>query len=141
MKEFSKIFYNAVVDMDLFYTIYEYITANYGEVVKKHSVNCYADLENAPVEKWKAIGNDAIKWLETENLPKVTVLYPNDNSPGKDTWGVLYYQTLSYMDRNHVGLFTFRHSNETEQLNMCHKCIENLKRLVNEIRETEDKDI
>lgn len=140
-KKFEKAFYNAVLDTDLYYLIYEYIRSHYQTIVDKYAIKDWYDLDNATVDTWKALGTNAIDWLETEQLPKVYELMHDDNAPNGDTWGVLYYQTLSYMDKNYRGLATFRGRNATEQRQICIECINDLRNLVTEIRELTEEDI
>ena len=87
------------------------------------------------------MAEDAIFWLEHYQLPKVYVIKENDDSPGMNTWGTLYYQTLSYMGRSKKYTKTIRTMELGEIVKVCRECIENMKDLRDQIRELNDQDL
>ena len=138
----TKVFYNGVIQKDLFYTICDYFLFN-PSAAKQYDVISISDLDNLTLEDWKDVADDAIYWLMRNQLPKVRCLGVDDNAPSADTWGTLYYQTLAYIDRNHskyVGQ-KIRGSEIETVVQLCKECIEDLKYLMNEIHEPTDKDL
>ena len=96
MKAKTKAFYNAVVDVDLFYTIYDYLRFNPG-CAKDYNIFSTVDFDNLTFEDWKYLAKDAISWLVHRQLPNVYIMCNEERAPSADTWGTLYYQTLNYM--------------------------------------------
>ena len=138
----TKVFYNGVVQEDLFFTIYDYLRFN-PNATRQYNILSTNDLNNLTLEDWKDVAEDAIYWLMHDQLPKVTVLGIDDDSPSMDTWGTLYYQTLAYIDRTfsrNVGK-KIRGSEIETVINLCNECIEDLKDLMNEIHEPTDNEI
>lgn len=138
----TKIFYNGVIQEDLFFTIYDYFRFN-PNAAHQYNVLSTADLDNLTYEDWKNAAEDAIYWLMHNQLPNVTKLGIDDDSPSMDTWGTLYYQTLAYIDRNHskcVGQ-KIRGSEIETVVHLCNECIEDLKDLMNLIHEPSDVDL
>lgn len=138
----TKVFYNAVINEDLFFTIYDYLRFN-PNAANQHKVLSTSDLDNLTLEDWKDVAEDAIYWLMHNQLPNVTQLGEDDNSPSMDTWGTLYYQTLAYIDRNHskcVGQ-KIRGSEIETVVHLCNECIEDLKDLMDAIHEPTNADL
>ena len=138
----TKVFYNAVIQEDLFFTIYDYLRFN-PNVAHQYNVLSTYDFDNLTCEDWKDVAEDAIFWLMHNQLPKVTTLGIDDDSPSMDTWGTLYYQTLAYIDRKfpvyaHVKI---RGSKIETVVHLCNECIEDLKDLIDAIHEPTDEDI
>lgn len=140
MKKFS-IQYNAVIDIDLFYTIYDWMRTHPDALKRDFNVITMHDFDNLTLEDWKDLADTAIYWLEKIQLPIVYYMCDNMDSPSLDSWGTLYYQTLSYMNDNHAWEPTYRIRSFEDQISLCKECIENLKKLRNEIREPNDNDI
>ena len=137
----NKVFYNAVINEDLFYTIYDYLRFNpsvqhkyYNDVV---ATNCWDEMS---IEDWQDVAADAIHWLTNEQCNKVYVVTPEDNAPNMETWGTLYYQTLAYIYRTKSNV-NLHHSDIYVTMDLCHKCIDDLTRLAREIHEPTDDDI
>ena len=135
----NKIFYNAVIDGDLFYTIYDYLRFN-REACLDYKIFSTNDFDKLTYEDWIYLAHDAIKWLEKEQLPKVTILDFEDNSPSSDTWGTLYYQTLNFMAIKNIRK-SIRQSKLNEVIDNCKKCIEYLKEMTDKIREPNEYDL
>lgn len=135
----NKVFYNAVIDVDLFFTIYDYLRFN-PSCARDYKVFSTIDFDNLTFEDWKDLAEDAIFWLEFKQLPEVYSMKGHDCSPQADTWGTLYYQTLNF-----IGIKGIRESMREmtleETVIKCKACIEYLKELVSEIREPNDNDI
>lgn len=138
----TKVFYNGVIQEDLFFTIYDYLRFHPDVARTYYHVLTIDDFDNLSCEDWKDVAEDAIKWLESKQLPKVHIIGIDDNSPDMDTWGTLYYQTLAYMMRskNHYTK-TIRTMNLDEIVSMCKECIEDFKHLVSEIHEPTDEEV
>ena len=134
-----KVFYNFVIDVDLFYTIYDYLRFN-SWARNKYNIHSLIELENLSVDKIKEIAYAAIDWLTEYQLPKIHKLDFDDVSPNSSTWGTLYYQALNY-----IAVFDIHHSIRKGDLNvtieLCKQTIEYLKDLVEEIREVTDEDL
>lgn len=141
MRNPFKYFFNAVVQEDLFFTIYDYLRFHPQVASEYYKIFTTDDLDKLSVEDWKDVAEDAIYWLEHDQLPKVYVLKDNDNSPGMDTWGTLYYQTLAYMGRKKTYNKTIRQMELGEIVKTCRDCIEDFKDLRDEIREVTDEDL
>ena len=139
--EKNKVFMNAVMNDDLFFTIYDYLRFHPQVAREYYHVLSTDDFNKLTVEDWKDVAEDAIYWLEHDQLPKVYVLKQDDNSPGMDTWGTLYYQTLAYMGRQKNYGKTIRQMELGEIVRECRNCIEDFKRLMDEIRETTYEDL
>lgn len=137
----DKVFYNAVLNDDLFFTIYDYLRFHPQAAREYYHILSTDDFENLTVDDWKDVAEDAIFWLEHDQLPKVYVLKADDNSPGMNTWGTLYYQTLAYMGRKKIHGKTIRQMELGEIVKACRDCIENFKDLRDEIREITDTDL
>ena len=138
----TKVFYNAVINEDLFFTIYDYLRFN-PNAAHQYNILSINDLDNITLEDWKDVAEDAIYWLMHNQLPNVTQLGVDDDSPSMDTWGTLYYQTLAYIDRNHskyVGQ-KIRGSEIETVVHLCNECIEDLKDLMDAIHEPTDADL
>lgn len=137
----NKVFYNAVIDLDLFFTMYDYLRFNPG-VAKEYKVFSTLDFDNLTLEDWKDLGDDTLRWLECMQYPKVHLMLEDEASPTADTWGTLYYQTLNYMGIVYPKyLKTIRTMTFDETKQVCKDCIEYLKEKVKEIREPNDEDI
>lgn len=136
-----KYFCNAVLNDDLFFTIYDYLRFHPQVAREYYHILSTDDFDKLTVEDWKDVAEDAIYWLEHDQLPNVYVLKEDDNSPGMDTWGTLYYQTLAYMGRSKKYTKTIRTMELGEIVNVCRDCIEDFKDLRDEIRELNDKDL
>ena len=135
----NKVFYNAVIDVDLFFTIYDYLRFN-REACHDYRIFSTDNFNDLSYEDWIYLAHDTVKWLTDEQLPKVYSMKDIDVSPQADTWGTLYYQTLNYMmifkDRESI------HSMTKEQtIEKCKGCIVYLKSLIDKIREPNDNDI
>ena len=135
----NKVFYNAVIDVDLFFTIYDYLRFN-REACHDYRIFSTDNFNDLSYEDWIYLAHDTVKWLTNEQLPKVYSMKDIDVSPQADTWGTLYYQTLNYMmilkDRESI------HNMTTEQtVEKCKDAIQYLKSLINKIREPNDNDI
>lgn len=143
MESNNKVFMNAVMNDDLFFTIYDYLRFHPQVARENYHVLTIDDLNNLSVEDWKDAAEDTIYWLEHDQLPKVYVLGKDDDSPGMNSWGTLYYQTLAYMER----VFPKYQYKSTRQMDLgelvkvCRECIENMKDLMDEIRETTYDDL
>lgn len=137
----TKVFYNGVIQEDLFFTIYDYLRFHPDVARTYYAVFTTDDFDNLSCEDWKDVAEDAIYWLEHDQLPKVHIIGIDDNSPDMTTWGTLYYQTLAYMDRNKIYHKTIRQMKLNEIVKQCQDCIEEFKNLKDEIREPNDTDI
>lgn len=135
----NKVFYNFVIDGDLFYTIYDYLRFN--KYARDHNnIHTLYDLENFNIDQIKSLANETVNWLREVQFPKIYKLNLDDNSPDSMTWGTLYYQTLNYM-----AIVDAEHSIRKGDLNItkmwANKTIEYLKDLVDDIREPNDEDL
>lgn len=135
----NKVFYNAVIDTDLFFTIYDYLRFN-PACAKDYKVFSTRDFDNLTLEDWKDLAEDTIYWLEYNQLSKVYFLTYDDCSPIADTCGTLYYQTLNFMAIKDIRE-KIRDRNVNDVIILCKSCIEYLKELASEIREPNDEDI
>lgn len=140
MDKKNKVFMNTVMNDDLFFTIYDYLRFHPQVARENYNILTTDDFEKLSVEDWKDVAEDAIYWLEHDQLPKVYVLKQDDNSPSIDTWGTLYYQTLAYMNRNNIRKST-RQMDIVELVKTCRDCLEDMKNLMDEIRETTYEDL
>lgn len=139
MRKQNKVFYHAVIDGDLFYTIYDYLRFNPG-AAKDYKVFSTQDFDNLTFQDWKDLAEDAIFWLENRQLSKVYSMKGEECSPEASTWGTLYYQTLNYMAIKDIRKST-REMEYDELREHCVACINYLKELANEIRELDEKDL
>ena len=135
----NKVFYNAVIDVDLFFTIYDYLRFN-PQCARDYKIFATYDFDKLSFEDWKDLAEDAIFWLEFKQLPKVYSMKGEECSPSPDTWGTLYYQTLNFMAIKGIRE-SIREMTLEETVIKCKACIEYLKELVFEIREPNDDDI
>ena len=135
----NKVFYNVVIDGDLFFTIYDYLRFNPG-CARDYKVFSTRDFDNLTLEDWKDLAEYAIWWLEYVQLPKVYVIHSEEWAPSLDTWGTLYYQTLNYMAIKNIRE-SIRKMTLNETVEHCIACIEYLKELAIEIHEPTDEDI
>ena len=135
----NKVFYNVVIDGDLFFTIYDYLRFNPG-CAKEYKVFSTIDFDNLTLEDWEDLAEDAICWLEYDQLPKVYVMHGEECAPSPDTWGTLYYQTLNYIAIKNIRE-SMREMTLNETIEHCIACIEYLKELAIEIHEPTDEDI
>lgn len=141
MRNQFKYFFNAVVHEDLFFTIYDYLRFHLQAAREYYHIVTIDDLDKLSVEEWKDVAEDAIYWLEHEQLPKVYKIGENDNSPTRDTWGTLYYQTLAYLGRKNICSKTIRSMEIGEIIKACRDCIEDFKDLRDDIRELNENDL
>ena len=135
----NKIFYNFVIDGDLFYTIYDYL--HFNKYARDHNnIHTLYDLENFTLDQAKSLAHEAINWLREVQFPKIHKIGLDDNSPDSGTWGTIYYQTLNY-----IMIVEVEHSIHKGDLNVtimwADKTIEYLKGLIEEIREPNDEDL
>ena len=137
----TKTFYNAVIDGDLFFTIYDYLRFHPKEVKEYYNIKTTDDFDNLSLEDWKDLAEDAIYWLEHNQLPTVNKLTRDDPVPSMDTWGTLYYQTCSYLGIKEVGCPTLHSRDLNGTVKACIGCIEYLKEKMDEIREVTDEDL
>lgn len=135
----NKVFYNFVIDGDLFYTIYDYLRFN-KYACDHNNIHTLYDLENFNIDQAKSLANETINWLREVQFPKIYQVGLDDNSPDSTTWGTLYYQTLNYM-----AIVGAEHSIRKGDLNVtklwANKTIEYLKDLIDDIREPNDEDL
>ena len=136
----TKIFYNFVIDSDLFYTIYDYLRFN-GQTIRDHNnIHSLYDFDNLSIDNIKQLANDAINWLQNIQLKNVYKINFDDNSPSSNTWGTLYYQTLNYMAI--VGAeHSIRMGDLATTIEWCKRTIDYLFKLIDEIREPNDEDL
>ena len=135
----TKTFYNAVIDGDLFFTIYDYLRFHPSAAKNDYKIRTTDDFDNLTLEDWEDLAEDAILWLEHYQLPEVTLL--SDIAPSMDTWGTLYYQTLNYIGIKEVGQPTLHNRDLNGIVKACINCIEYLKEKRFEIREVTDEDL
>ena len=135
----NKVFYNVVLDSDLFFTIYDYLRFN-REACHDYKIFSTDNFDDLSYEDWIYLAHDTIKWLTDEQLPKVYSMQDIDISPQADTWGTLYYQTLNYMAIKNIRESI--HNMTTEQtVEKCKAAIQYLKSKIDEMREPNDNDI
>ena len=137
----TKTFYNAVIDGDLFFTIYDYLRFHPKEVKEYYNIKTTDDFDNLSLEDWKDLAEDAIYWLEYNQLPTVNKLTRDDPAPSMDTWGTLYYQTCNYLGIKEVGYPALHSRDLNGTVKACIHCIEFLKEKIDEIREVTDDDL
>lgn len=135
----NKVFYNAVLDGDLFFTIYDYLRFNPASA-RDYKVFSTYDFDKLTCADWKDLAEDAIFWLEHRQLSKAYSMKGEDCAPDASTWGTLYYQTLTYMMLKDIRKST-REMEYDELREHCVACINHLKELADEIREPNDKDL
>lgn len=135
----TKTFYNAVIDGDLFFTIYDYIRFHPAAALNDYKIRTTDDFDNLTLEDWKDLAEDAIFWLEHYQLPEVKML--DDIAPSMNTWGTLYYQTCNYLGIKEVGQPTLHSRNLNGIVKACINCIEYLKEKMDEIRDVTDYDL
>jgi hypothetical protein len=135
----NKVFYNFVIDGDLFFTIYDYLRFHPSAARNDYKIRTTDDFDNLTLEDWEDLAEDAILWLEHYQLPEVTLL--SDIAPSMDTWGTLYYQTLNYIGIKEVGQPTLHNRDLNGIVKACINCIEYLKEKRFEIREVTDEDL
>lgn len=138
----TKVFYNAVIQEDLFFTIYDYFRFN-PNAARQYNVFSTSNFNDLTCEDWKDAAKDAIYWLTNNQLPNVTILGMDDDAPSMDTWGTLYYETLAYIDRNHSKCIgrRIRGSEIETVINLCNECIEDFKDFIDAIHEPTDEDL
>ena len=137
----TKTFYNAVVDVDLFFTIYDYLRFN-PSCAKDYNIFSTVDFDKLTFEDWKDLAEDTLWWLEYKQLPKVYSMLGEQCAPSADTWGTLYYQTLNYMMLKDSNIRKVMRLMSLDELkDTCNKCIDYLRSKANEIRELNDKDL
>ena len=144
MKKTVVVQYNAILDIDLFYTIYDWMRWHQTALERDFKVRTMYDFDKLTLEDWIDLADTAIMWLEREQLPNVIKMNDDCPAPSNDKhggFGTLYYQTLAYMSNYHAFEPTYRSRDLEGQKVMCKECIENLKKLRNEIREPNDNDI
>ena len=135
----TKTFYNAVIDGDLFFTIYDYLRFHPSAALNDYKIRTTNDFDNLSLEDWGDLAEDAIFWLEHYQLPEVKML--DDIAPSMDTWGTLYYQTVNYISIKEVGQPTLHSRDLNGIVKACINCIEYLKEKRFEIREVTDEDL
>lgn len=135
----KKVFYNVVIDGDLFYAIYDYLRFN-RSVCNDYKIDTTNDFNNLSYEDWIYLAHDTVKWLKEVQLPKVYSMENIDVSPQSDTWGTLYYQTLNYMMIKDIRE-SIHHMPLSKLIKQCEACIEYLKSKINEMHEPTDIDI
>lgn len=135
----NKVFYNVVIDGDLFCTIYDYLRFN-REACHDYRIFSTDNFNDLSYEDWVYLAHDTVKWLTDEQLPKVYSMQNIDVSPQADTWGTLYYQTLNYMAIKGIRESIHQMTKE-EVTKKCEACIDYLKSKINDMREPTDEDI
>lgn len=135
----NKIFYNVVIDRDLFFTIYDYLRFN-REACNDYRIFSTDNFNDLSYENWIYLAHDTVKWLTDEQLPKVYSMQDIEVSPQSDTWGTLYYQTLNYMAIKNIRESIHQMTKE-QAVEKCKACIDYLKSKINEMREPNDEDI
>lgn len=135
----TKTFYNAVIDGDLFFTIYDYLRFHPAAALNDYKIRTTDDFDNLTLEDWKDLAEDAIFWLEHYQLPEVKMI--DDIAPSMDTWGTLYYQTCNYLGIKEPGYPTLRSRDLNGTVKACINCIEYLKGKLDEMREPTDYDL
>lgn len=134
----AKVFYNAVIQEDLFFTIYDYLRFN-SNAARQYNIHSTLDFDNLSLEDWGDLAEDAIFWLEHYQLLEVKML--DDIAPSMDTWGTLYYQTVNYIGIKEVGQPTLHRRDLNGIIKACINCIEYLKEKRFEIHEVTDEDL
>lgn len=135
----NKVFYNCVINEDLFYTIYDYLWYGNREYWQKR-IKFTDRFNDLSLDEWKSLANDTITWLEENQLPKVYELRKDDNSPSSNSWGTLYYQTLAYINRNNIRI-CIRENSLENIISLCKECIDDFKKMINDLREPNDEDL
>ena len=139
MKTTTKIFYDIVIDTDLFFTIYDYLRFN-SSARHDYKIDTTDDFDNLSYEDWIYLAHDTLKWLKEVQLPKVCSMENIEISPTAETWGTLYYQTLNYMAIKDIRESIYRMP-LSKLIKQCEACIEYLKSKINEMREPTGSDI
>lgn len=135
----NKVFYNVVLDSNLFFTIYDYLRFN-REACHDYKIFSTDSLNDLSYEDWIYLAYDTVKWLKEVQLPKVYSMQDIEVSPQSDTWGTLYYQTLNYMAIKNIRE-SIHNMTKEEAIKKCEACIDYLKSKINEMREPNDEDI
>lgn len=130
----NKVFYNFVINKDLWYAIGYY---NRYCLYNKYD-NTIVDIS---LEEVKKLADDTIKWIESQ-IKNIYPINPEEGAP--KSWMVLYYMTLSYMydyyDECPIKKKLFD-STLDELKDACQKTVNWLKNLASKIRETTDNDL
>ena len=71
MKENVKMFYNAVIQSDLFFAIYDYLRFNQQARTIYH-FKSLPDFDNFSYEEWTDVAVDTISWLEEKSIAECT---------------------------------------------------------------------
>lgn len=137
----NKVFYNVVIDVDLFFTIYDYLRFN-REACHDYKIFSTDNFDDLSYEDWIYLAHDTIKWLKEVQLPKVYAIkdVDIDISPSSDTWGTLYYQTLNYKSIHNIRE-SLHAMNREQTIEQCKACIDYLKSKIDEMREPTDYDL
>lgn len=135
----TKVFYNIVLDVDLFFTIYDYLRFN-KEACHDYKIFSTDNFNDLSYEDWIYLAHDTVKWLKEVQLPKVYSMENIDVSPQSDTWGTLYYQTLNYMAIKNIRESIHQMTKE-QATEKCKACIDYLKSKIDEMREPTDYDL
>ena len=132
MKE--KVFYNFVINKDLWYAIGYY--NRYG--LNNKYDNTIVELS---LDEIKQLADDTIYWIENHDLMYVDIVGPDDSAPQQ--WITLFYMILTYKyDYDNCPIAKKIH--EMDKIELCGACILTinwLKKLAKEIREPNDNDI
>lgn len=135
MKEKELVFYNFVINRDLWCAI-----KYYDRFCRYNTKNI--DLPNVTLKQIKKIANKTITYLKEKEYPNIYCINRYDNAPNE--WLTLYYMTLTYM-YDYYDICPIKKklidSNLNELQDACKKTIEWLNKFINEIREPNDGDI
>lgn len=93
MKDFAE-FELYTIQTDLFYTVYDYLRFNRPE--KWGFIHSTDDLSFMDDKEMKELANDAVNWLENEQLPQISNWDKEQGSPKE--WSTLYYMTLAFIN-------------------------------------------
>ena len=144
---FEKVWYNAVIQTDLFELIYSFVKLNPRVSKELYHIDDWRtfDFNEFEYSDWQDIALDAIDWLEEKQLPNVCLLSRENDAPNSETWGILYYLVLSFMSR-HRGEKDIPQKRifdmDLEEIKtVCKSCINEFKEFQLRIRIPNDNDI
>lgn len=125
------IFYNAVVNRDLFELVRFYCRYN-----EEHISNYDA----LTLDEWRALAKRAVEWTRTVLISKI-VQSLNDSEYNEDGWTPLYYMMCAYAQEYLIGQPTMHRLSLDELRIVAEDTVKWLYMLADSIREVTDSDL
>jgi len=131
MDKGNKVFFNCVINYDLFYMVCDYLRFSRG-AAKDYGIESYDSFDKISFEDWKEFAEGALWWVKQQYK---FINVPNREEGTDPNWSTLYYMMLAYAHIYKVGQPTVYNLTKEQIQQLAQETFEWLQKLINEMRE------